>query len=361
VWDFLTWLWTSSWKVYWLVRDKFWSLYDVVYNVWTRISQAASDAFRWARDWTADRIADVKATVTGWIDAAKAALWSGIAWAKDLAWQWVQDAIQWVRDQLKIVDGWIDSAIQWLKDTVWQWIEDKIQQLRDDIDHWLQPLKDAIAALDPFKQLLQDLQTIFSPGNLTNFTDFLNRLYHQVAAFFENPISWIFNLLLPYAVSFGSYALGTAMGTVKYDLPPAPSWLLSDPDGPPPPPPPGPTGLVPPLSRLIVRGGNTWNNPPGHYGIDWAPTSPFTIFAAHDGVVEVAGWSTVGYGNNMTVRGSPWWTRYAHLRSIGRAPGDEVRAGDVLGVGDTTGNSTGDHLHFELKQSGIFVNPALYF
>ncbi len=358
---FLAWLYSSAWKVYWLARDKFWAIYDIVYGVWSRISQAASDAYQWARDWAAARISDLSATVTGWIAAARAYLLEVIAAARSLAWQWVQDAIAWVRSQLAIVDGWIDSAIAWLKDTVWQWIQDKVQQLRDDVDGWLQPLRDGLAELNPYKQLLKDLQTLFTPDHLTDFIDFSIRLYSQLAAFFDNPISWIFNRLLPYAVSFGSYALGTALGTVKYALPPAPSWLLGDGDGPPPPPPPpGESGLVAPLSHLRVSG-NTWLNPPGHKGIDWGRTDPFTIFAAHDGVVEVAGWSSVGYGNTITVRGSKWWTRYAHLRSFSHGPGDEIRAGDVLGVGDTTGNSTGDHLHFELKQNGVFVNPALYF
>jgi len=77
----------------------------------------------------------------------------------------------------------------------------------------------------------------------------------------------------------------------------------------------------------------------------------------HDGVVEVAGWSTVGYGNTITLRNGKWWTRYAHLDGFGVGKGDTVEAGQKIAEGNSTGNSTGDHLHLEIKLNGVFIDP----
>jgi murein DD-endopeptidase MepM/ murein hydrolase activator NlpD len=76
--------------------------------------------------------------------------------------------------------------------------------------------------------------------------------------------------------------------------------------------------------------------------------------AAADGVVSMAGWSDTGAGNMVTIehpRGDA--TNYFHLRGdIPVSVGQAVKQGQVIGYEDTTGRSTGVHLHFEYITTG---------
>ncbi len=92
--------------------------------------------------------------------------------------------------------------------------------------------------------------------------------------------------------------------------------------------------------------------------IDALPGSP--IYATHQGGVEFAGWESSGYGNLVIIRGKmegekTFQTYYGHLQTIRVKPGDIVTKGQVLGTMDNTGNSTGTHLHYELKGTDIAI------
>jgi murein DD-endopeptidase MepM/ murein hydrolase activator NlpD len=73
-----------------------------------------------------------------------------------------------------------------------------------------------------------------------------------------------------------------------------------------------------------------------------------------------AGWSG-GYGNLVVVdHGNGLSTAYGHMSSIAVSSGQSVAQGTVLGGMGTTGNSTGVHLHFEVRVNGSAVNPLGY-
>jgi murein DD-endopeptidase MepM/ murein hydrolase activator NlpD len=98
-----------------------------------------------------------------------------------------------------------------------------------------------------------------------------------------------------------------------------------------------------------------------HHGIDLYITMDEPISAADRGVVVYAGWNTWGYGNLVVVdHGNDWQTVYAHLDEVDVYCGATVNRGEAIGLGGTTGNSTGPHLHFEMVFSGVRVNPHLY-
>ncbi len=98
-----------------------------------------------------------------------------------------------------------------------------------------------------------------------------------------------------------------------------------------------------------------------HHGIDLYITMDEPIRAADRGVVVYAGWNTWGYGNLVVVdHGNDWQTVYAHLDAVGVFCGAIVNRGETIGLGGTTGNSTGPHLHFEMIFSGVRVNPHGY-
>jgi hypothetical protein len=101
--------------------------------------------------------------------------------------------------------------------------------------------------------------------------------------------------------------------------------------------------------------------PSGHFhsGIDLAVPMGTPIRAALDGVAHVVA-STTGYGLHVIVdSGNGLTTLYGHMSSVAVHDGDEVSAGDVIGAAGSTGNSTGPHLHFEVRRDGIPEDPTL--
>ena len=90
-----------------------------------------------------------------------------------------------------------------------------------------------------------------------------------------------------------------------------------------------------------------WGRP--HTGIDIALKTGDPIYAAFDGVVRVAKFNG-GYGNMVLIRHyNNLETLYGHLSSIKVKVGQKVKAGDIIGLGGSTGRSTGPHLHFECR------------
>jgi murein DD-endopeptidase MepM/ murein hydrolase activator NlpD len=78
-------------------------------------------------------------------------------------------------------------------------------------------------------------------------------------------------------------------------------------------------------------------------------------------VVVYSGWSDWGYGNVIAIdHGTGMQTLYAHLSTINVGCGAFVTQGDVIGAMGSTGNSSGPHLHFEMRLNGGRVNPHNY-
>ena len=95
-----------------------------------------------------------------------------------------------------------------------------------------------------------------------------------------------------------------------------------------------------------------------HYGIDLALHIGDTIRCAFDGVVRIQKYDRRGYGNVIVVRhNNGLETLYGHLSVPIVTINQSVKAGDVLGLGGSTGRSTGPHLHFEVRYLGAPLNP----
>lgn len=96
-----------------------------------------------------------------------------------------------------------------------------------------------------------------------------------------------------------------------------------------------------------------------HTGVDVGAPEGTPIPAAMDGVVIAAG-SRGGYGNAVEIRHADGSTTlYAHAAEVLVAPGDQVRAGEILATVGQTGRSTGPHLHLEVRKGGHFLDPRL--
>ena len=95
----------------------------------------------------------------------------------------------------------------------------------------------------------------------------------------------------------------------------------------------------------------------GHRGTDIPAPEGTPILAAHSGTVLVSGWND-SYGNQVLLdNGAGLSTRYAHMIKIAATAGEAVTAGQVIGYVGSTGDSTGNHLHFETMQNGMCVDP----
>jgi hypothetical protein len=103
---------------------------------------------------------------------------------------------------------------------------------------------------------------------------------------------------------------------------------------------------------------NKWKNYNG--GIDWAIPSGSPIVAAQAGVVTMVRNDATGYGFHVRIQHEGGFlTIYGHMMDAAVRVGDVVIAGEVIGRSDNTGNSTGPHLHFELRnKSGEAIDPA---
>jgi len=111
-------------------------------------------------------------------------------------------------------------------------------------------------------------------------------------------------------------------------------------------------------SRYGIREDPITGNLSMHQGIDLAAPEGTEVFAAADGVVTAAGFDPV-YGNYIIISHSNnWKSLYGHLSTIDTVLRTNVKSGNFIGRVGSTGQSTGPHLHFELRQDGKAFDPA---
>ena len=119
--------------------------------------------------------------------------------------------------------------------------------------------------------------------------------------------------------------------------------------------------VVPVTGRISSRfGANESIRDHTHKGIDIAATRGTPILATASGKVTFAGWSS-GYGYLVKIdHGNNVETYYGHCSKLYVSAGDTVEAGEKIAAVGSTGNSTGNHLHFEIRLNGKQVNPQSY-
>jgi murein DD-endopeptidase MepM/ murein hydrolase activator NlpD len=111
-----------------------------------------------------------------------------------------------------------------------------------------------------------------------------------------------------------------------------------------------------PTVNHYLSGNDFWS---GHLGIDIAAGLGAPVWASAAGVVTMAqGGDNYGYGNVVMIyHGNGYSTLYGHLDQINVVPCQIVSSMEVIGYAGSTGNSTGPHLHFEIRSNGQFINP----
>jgi murein DD-endopeptidase MepM/ murein hydrolase activator NlpD len=120
------------------------------------------------------------------------------------------------------------------------------------------------------------------------------------------------------------------------------------------------------LSASFAQNGGMWAHK--HSGQDFAVPSGTKVFAAHAGtVVKAGGWGAgdgPAYGNAIVIKhGNGTYSQYAHLSKIQVKIGEKVNTGEQIALSGNTGNSSGPHLHFEIRTTpnyGSAVNPVAF-
>ncbi|MGA5840260.1 M23 family metallopeptidase [Streptomyces pseudogriseolus] len=120
------------------------------------------------------------------------------------------------------------------------------------------------------------------------------------------------------------------------------------------------------LSASFAQNGGMWAHK--HSGQDYAVPTGTPVMAAHGGTVVKAGGNGAGdgpaYGNAIVIKhGNKTYSQYAHLSSVNVKVGQVVKTGQKIALSGNTGNSSGPHLHFEIRTTpnyGSAVNPATF-
>jgi murein DD-endopeptidase MepM/ murein hydrolase activator NlpD len=113
--------------------------------------------------------------------------------------------------------------------------------------------------------------------------------------------------------------------------------------------------IWPVLGRLTQ--GYWW----GHRAIDIGAPTGSAVLAADGGFVSFVGWTDIGYGYLIILdHANGYSTYYAHLNQMYVMVGQQVERGQVIGAVGSTGNSTGPHLHLEIRYNGVEQNPLVY-
>jgi len=106
------------------------------------------------------------------------------------------------------------------------------------------------------------------------------------------------------------------------------------------------------ISQLFIPG--------QHYGIDFSEYEGTLVYASIDGVAYRGDQGTAGFGKYVRIEGADGLYVYtAHMSSFAVGDMDEVQAGDIIGLSGNTGNSTGPHVHFEVRKGSRLQASAI--
>lgn len=117
----------------------------------------------------------------------------------------------------------------------------------------------------------------------------------------------------------------------------------------------GTGGWIKPLSTYQWVRGFT---PPIHFGVDLSDPIGTPVMAASAGTVVFSGWSNWGYGWSVVLAHGPYTTIYGHMSDVYARCGSYVNAGTTIGAVGSSGDSTGPHLHFEVRYNDSPVDPT---
>ena len=121
--------------------------------------------------------------------------------------------------------------------------------------------------------------------------------------------------------------------------------------------------MVWPANGTVTSPFGVWRGNHRHEGIDIGMLRSLRVRAVTEGVVAEHGYENgyEGYGKIIVLDlPGPYTALYAHLSSVGVRDGEHVRKGEWIGQAGCTGSCSGTHLHFEVRRSGVPIDPMLF-
>jgi murein DD-endopeptidase MepM/ murein hydrolase activator NlpD len=352
-------------------------IYNTLAGIWSSIGSL--------RNSIASVAASVGNAVAGAVNAARSAAASAVSGAVNSVRDWVNTfyaTMAWVGGKIQaaigpvinrissvaqaVAEGVANGIRDWVNRfyTTIAWVSGKIQAAVDVVKSWasgaLYKLGESV--LSAAGRLAREIFTALIGDALKDAQEFIEKLkpiIESVLYFFANPTRAIRDLIVGWLVTWACRALAHEID---------PSIPLFDDRG-------GGAGgggdysgtaespvkrgeLAWPLDGLYICG-NTFRNPPSHYGLDLALPSGKRVYAMHNGTAIVPDPMPAGYGNYIIVQNGEWRTLYAHGAKVIVSHGAKVKMGQQIMVGDSVGFSTGDHLHLEIIYNGQYLDPAL--
>lgn len=110
-----------------------------------------------------------------------------------------------------------------------------------------------------------------------------------------------------------------------------------------------------PVNGVLTQGYTSTHN-----GLDFGVVTGTSVQSTISGKVIYAGWNNQGYGNLVIVQNGNVKTYYAHLSQVPVTVGQMVEKGDEIGLSGSTGNSTGPHVHYEVRVNNANVDPSTF-
>jgi len=359
MWGLLQWLFDRYWDVIDWFANRYSAAINLLNNFWTWIQDKAVYYYNLAKAWAVTKANTVAASAWTWVQAAKSTVWGWVESAKTNAWNWVQNAKGYAWSLVEAAKGYAYGLVHWLEGVALaarNWLkahlEGVISATKTLIMNWARSAVNLVPSV-------QNLLTALAGTTLGRVVALTTTWWSTMEVFLRDPLGFIVGYVKGIFTTLLCYSLAYGLGTVKLTLPPWPVFGsggdVPPGDGPfPPPPEAGKLGK--PVVPLYISG---YIFRPGHRGVDFGLTIGQSVFATHEGIVEIVASNPTGYGNYLTIRGNGWWTLYAHLQAAEVAPGQDVSVGQRVAGGDDTGMSTGPHLHFECKYKGEYIDPVL--
>lgn len=359
MWGLLQWLYDRYWDVVNWFGTHLARTLNLLHNFWAWLHDKVTYYYQLARAWAIAKKNEAVAAAWTWFQAAKSTAWGWVENAKSWAWSIVESAKGWAWDIVQGAKQYTSDLVNWLRALLQgaiDWLRGHLEGLIDATKNRIMDWARAAVALVPS---VRDLVTAFSGTTLGRLVSLVTTSWGVLSILLSDPLGTIIAYLKNIFVTFLCYSLAYALGTVEETLPPWPVFGTggeAPPGDGPYPPPAGAGKLGQPVVPLYISG---YVFRPGHRAVDFGLVNGQSVFATHGGVIETVAWQPGGLGNYVTVRGSHWWTLYAHLQAAVVAPGQSVDTGQRIAAGDDTGLSTGPHLHFVCKYDGAHVDPVL--
>lgn len=296
------------------------------------------------------------------IDAAKSWLFTTVLYYFNLAIDWINRTVGPIWQRIQEVIGWVGQRIREAIDAVVGPLWQIISPIWEWFKAWWQGIVDTVrwvwqTGLNLPGQLAA-LWDIVTNTVIPNINRFIHDTIPTLSSVVTNPFGFIFPYLKQHLWLLLQFIIAYEFGTTKLTLPPWPTFNFTGAGG-------AmsyadsmqldTSGLHSPLDSLYISG---YHFGPNHPGLDLGLTNGTPVYAIHDGIVDLAVYGTTGYAVQVVIRGDKWWSRYAHCMELLVSKDDPVHAGQIIALGDSTGNSTGPHLHLEIKHNGQFIDPV---